>query len=89
MEAIHELRRVSGTQLDETVVEALISIVGRDVSFRHGEDADFGAELASRRAFPSSRSSLTLSRSYPEEPLIIFVLEASHRRARLKAYGPR
>jgi putative nucleotidyltransferase with HDIG domain len=47
MEAIQELRRVAGTQLDSKVVEAFITILaGRDLRFRHGEDADFDAELA-------------------------------------------
>jgi putative nucleotidyltransferase with HDIG domain len=46
-EAIQELRRVSGTQLDGKLVETFVSILdGRDVRFRHGEDADFDAELA-------------------------------------------
>jgi putative nucleotidyltransferase with HDIG domain len=47
MEAIQELRRVSGSQLDGAIVEAFITVLaGRDVRFRHGEDADFDAELA-------------------------------------------
>jgi putative nucleotidyltransferase with HDIG domain len=47
MEAIQELRRVSGTQLDGRVVEVFIELLaGQDVRFRHGEDADFDAELA-------------------------------------------
>jgi putative nucleotidyltransferase with HDIG domain len=47
MEAIQELRRVSGTQLDGQVVEVFIELLsGKDVRFRHGEDADFDAELA-------------------------------------------
>jgi putative nucleotidyltransferase with HDIG domain len=45
-EAIQELRRVSGTQLDAEFVELFIRILaGKDVRFRHGEDADFDAEL--------------------------------------------
>jgi len=45
-EAIAELRRVSGAQLDAKMVEIFIEIIaGRDVRFRHGEDADFDAEL--------------------------------------------
>jgi len=47
MEAIQELRRVSGAQLDGYVVEVFIELLaGKDVRFRHGEDADFDAELA-------------------------------------------
>jgi len=47
MEALRELRRASGTQFDKAVVEAFIDLLaGRDVHFRHGEDADFDAELA-------------------------------------------
>jgi putative nucleotidyltransferase with HDIG domain len=46
-EAIVELRRVSGTQLDERFVEAFIEVLAdKDLRYRHGEDADFEAELA-------------------------------------------
>ncbi len=45
-EAIQELQRVSGAQLDGRVVDTFVEILaGRDVRFRHGEDADFDAEL--------------------------------------------
>ena len=45
-EAIQELRRVSGAQLDAQYVEIFTRILaGKDVRFRHGEDADFDAEL--------------------------------------------
>ena len=45
-EAIQELRRVAGAQLDAKYVDIFIEILaGRDVRFRHGEDADFDAEL--------------------------------------------
>ena len=45
-EAIQELRRVSGTQLDGHFVEAFIELLeGKDVEFRHGVDADFEEEL--------------------------------------------
>lgn len=46
-DAIAELRRVSGTQLDARFVELFVDVLERgDVDFRHGEDADFEAELA-------------------------------------------
>jgi putative nucleotidyltransferase with HDIG domain len=46
-EAIRELRRVSGTQLDGHLVEVFVEVLsGKDVRYRHGEDADFDAELA-------------------------------------------
>ena len=45
-EAIQELKRVAGAQLDADFVELFIKILaGKDVRFRHGEDADFDAEL--------------------------------------------
>jgi putative nucleotidyltransferase with HDIG domain len=45
-EAIQELRRVSGAQLDSEFVELFIQVLaGKDVKFRHGEDADFDREL--------------------------------------------
>jgi putative nucleotidyltransferase with HDIG domain len=46
-EALAELRRSAGTQLDPRYVEILADLLkGRDFSYRHGEDADFEAELA-------------------------------------------
>jgi putative nucleotidyltransferase with HDIG domain len=46
-EAIRELRRVSGTQIDGHLVEVFIQVLaGKDVRYRHGEAADFDAELA-------------------------------------------
>jgi putative nucleotidyltransferase with HDIG domain len=45
-EAIAELRRVAGTQLDAEVVEVFAALLDSgDLSFRHGDDADFEAEL--------------------------------------------
>lgn len=44
--AIRELRRVAGTQLDRRFVDLFIQVLaGKDVRYRHGEDADFDAEL--------------------------------------------
>jgi putative nucleotidyltransferase with HDIG domain len=46
-EAMQELRRVAGKQLDARFVEIFIELLeGEDVSFRHGEAADFERELA-------------------------------------------
>ena len=46
-DAIQELRRVSGKQLDARFVEVFIELLeGKDVSFQHGEAADFEKELA-------------------------------------------
>lgn len=45
-EAIQELRRVAGKQLDARFVEIFIELLeGEDVSFQHGEAADFEREL--------------------------------------------
>ncbi len=45
-EAIQELRRVAGKQLDARFVEVFIELLeGKDVSFQHGEAADFEKEL--------------------------------------------
>jgi putative nucleotidyltransferase with HDIG domain len=45
-DAIAELRRVSGTQLDGEVVEAFVRLLERkDVAFQHTSDADFEREL--------------------------------------------
>ena len=46
-EATQELRRVAGTQLDERFVDVFVELLeGKDISFRHGEEADFERELA-------------------------------------------
>jgi putative nucleotidyltransferase with HDIG domain len=46
-EAITELRRVAGTQLDARFVEMLIGVLAdKGFAYRHGEEADFEAELA-------------------------------------------
>jgi len=45
-DAIAELRRVAGTQLDALVVETFIGLLEkRSVTFRHADDADFEREL--------------------------------------------
>jgi putative nucleotidyltransferase with HDIG domain len=45
-EAVAELRRVSGAQLDGELVEIFIKILERKgVNFHHGDDADFESEL--------------------------------------------
>jgi putative nucleotidyltransferase with HDIG domain len=46
-DAVAELRRVSGHQLDPLVVEIFIGLLtAGDLRFAHGDDADFAAELA-------------------------------------------
>jgi putative nucleotidyltransferase with HDIG domain len=46
-EALAEMRRVAGTQLDERFVEVFAEVLAeKDFSFRHGEDVDFETELA-------------------------------------------
>jgi putative nucleotidyltransferase with HDIG domain len=46
-DAIDELRRVAGQQLDAQFVEIFIELLeGKDVSFQHAEAADFEKELA-------------------------------------------
>lgn len=49
-EALTELRRVAGTQLDERYVEALAELLaGRGTDYRHADGADFDRELAIQR----------------------------------------
>ena len=46
-EAIAELRRVSGTQVDPRYVEMFVKVLAdKGIGYKHGEDADFEAELA-------------------------------------------
>lgn len=49
-EAIAELRRVAGTQLDAHIVEVFVALVqSRGINFRHSTAHDFEAELALER----------------------------------------
>jgi len=49
-EAIRELRRVAGTQLDERYVEVLASLLtGEGIEYRHADKADFDTELDMER----------------------------------------
>ena len=46
-DAIAELRRVSGTQLETRYVDLFIQTLSdKDIAYRHGEDADFERELS-------------------------------------------
>jgi putative nucleotidyltransferase with HDIG domain len=49
-EAMHELRRVAGTQLDAGYIEVLASLLsGEGVDYRHADAADFDTELDMER----------------------------------------
>jgi putative nucleotidyltransferase with HDIG domain len=50
-DAIAELRRVAGRQLDSEIVQTFVAMLERDgpVIFAHGDDADFEEELAFER----------------------------------------
>ena len=49
-EALRELRRVAGTQLDERYVEVLAELLsGEGVDYRHADTADFDSELDMER----------------------------------------
>ncbi|MGH2980005.1 MAG: HD-GYP domain-containing protein [Solirubrobacterales bacterium] len=68
-EAIQELKRVAGAQLDADYVELFIKILaGKDVRFRHGEDADFDAELGLDKRVAEYSLPLGIEEDAAEEP---------------------
>jgi putative nucleotidyltransferase with HDIG domain len=87
-DAITELRRVSGSQLDGKLVDAFIRLLaGKDVHYRHGEDADFDAELALDKRVHDYASPVTadgidpavLTETIEEEPVVEAGTEAGAR----------
>jgi putative nucleotidyltransferase with HDIG domain len=68
-EAVAELRRSAGTQLDPTFVEILAGLlVDKDLPYRHGEDADFETELALDRRIHEYATAGTTTRG-PRLPI--------------------
>jgi putative nucleotidyltransferase with HDIG domain len=56
-EALTELRRVAGTQLDKRYVEVLASLLtGEGVEYRHADAADFDSELDMERRIKEART---------------------------------
>jgi putative nucleotidyltransferase with HDIG domain len=56
-EALRELRRVSGSQLDGRYVEVLAGLLtGEGVEYRHADAADFDTELAMERRIKEART---------------------------------
>jgi putative nucleotidyltransferase with HDIG domain len=57
-EALNELRRVSGSQLDGGYVEVLATLLaGSDVTYRHADAADYGRELDLERRINEAAAS--------------------------------
>jgi putative nucleotidyltransferase with HDIG domain len=70
-EAIAELRRVAGTQLDARLVEFFIRALDEgEVGYRHGEDADFDAELALDKRVHAYASPVIPDRTDPDDTLV-------------------
>ena len=62
-EALTELRRVAGTQLDEQYVEVLAELLtGSGVDYRHANAVDFDAELNMERRIRQATAALTTVR---------------------------
>ena len=56
-EALRELRRVAGTQLDARYVEVLAGLLsGEGVEYRHADAADFDSELDMERRIKQARA---------------------------------
>ena len=56
-EALRELRRVAGTQLDAGYVEVLAGLLsGEGVEYRHADAADFDSELDMERRIKQARA---------------------------------
>jgi putative nucleotidyltransferase with HDIG domain len=56
-EALRELRRVAGSQLDGRYVEVLASLLsGEGLQYRHADEADFDTELAMERRIKEART---------------------------------
>jgi putative nucleotidyltransferase with HDIG domain len=69
-EAIQELKRVAGAQLDAEYVELFIKILaGKDVRFRHGEDADFDGELGLDKRVAEYSMPLEVEADSGDEPV--------------------
>ena len=63
-EAMHELRRVAGTQLDAGYVEVLASLFsGEGVEYRHADAADFDVELNMERRVREAGTRLSRPRA--------------------------
>src|SRR4051812_27551630 len=63
-EAIEELNEVAGSQLDPEVVRVFVALLTTgDVSFRHGDDADFERELSFGRRVHAHAQPAASSRS--------------------------
>jgi putative nucleotidyltransferase with HDIG domain len=55
-EALRELRRVAGTQLESRYVEVLVNLLsGEGTEYRHADAADFDVELAMERRIKEAR----------------------------------
>ena len=75
-EALTELRRVAGTQLEEHYVEVLAELLtGSGVGYRHATSVDFDAELNRKRLITGAQRGLRKPAAITRQPPLLLRLQ--------------